>query len=312
MLAGPAARLLVLWQISDVELALARWQMQSDETGLTQVHQALRALQDLLRGLASELKGGVSRKHVRELAALARTAQRALGAHSALRTLQQIERLAEDDAEIRRLEQALQNERAAATRALANLPDDFAELARRWRSSLRIYRLKLDPDVLPQFETFVTIMQRVIGREAKHLEQTIATLTDADSDRALTKVRRGAERLSHVMEPMRGVAPTLTEASRSLVQLKGLMTSLQAASAVLHSAEVLELSPDGRVRQFFEQLRARLFYDLRRMWLEGNGKWFFQRLQQAVETTAPWAAARSGRRPDPARAESPWRVPSPA
>jgi hypothetical protein len=312
LVAGPAARLLVLWQISDVELALARWQMQNDEAGLTQLHQTLRALHDVVRGLASELSGSISRKHVRQLAALARTAQRALLAQTALGTLQQIERLADDAAEIERIEQALEKERKATTRALANVSEEFAEVARRWRRSLRIYRLELDPEVLPQFETFAAVMQRVIGREANQLEQTIASLADADSDGALTKVRRGAERLAHVLEPMRSVAPAVTEASRSLAQLKGLMTSLQAASAVLRSAEVLELNSDGRVRRFFEQLRARLFYDLRRMWLEGNGKWFFQRLQQSVESTAPWAVARSGRRPDPARAESPWRVPSPA
>lgn len=289
--AAPAARLICLWHIGDIEVAIARLQMQSDVAAYTQLYRALSRVYAALRAYSAYLNESVSKKQLRALADLLSVARAPLAGTAAVKFLEQLDLDLDAREAAEPLMKRLLAQRDEAVAKAARIAPEFEDLARRWRKSLRSYKVHLDPDELPRFDRFCDVALRSVAATAQRLQRVLEIVDDVDDDIAIAKARRTSERLIHRIEPVTSMSPAFSDSSRGLGQLEGLLLSLESANACLRVARDSEPGT-ARAVELLEQRRARLWHDLQRVWLMDNDKWFFQRLQKALEVTSPLAVAR--------------------
>jgi hypothetical protein len=305
--ARPATRMLSLWHINDVEVAANRLQLQEDDAGLTQYYRALRRLHDVLRAYAPILNGSISKKQVRALASLVRSARKSVSVSAVLSFIEELPLDTDERESAQTILQTLRAQRAEAVAKTLDIPERFEDLTGRWRKSLRSYKVRIDPDEIPTFEFFDAVALRTVGEAGRKLQKALDEIANADDDDGIAKVARSARRLLNLIEPVASTSSAFADSIRGLNQLENLLVDISSASATATIAREHELA---RVCELSELTRTRLFVDLQRMWLLDNNKWFFERLYKARETTSPRAAARSNYQRVPARAAGPLHAPS--
>jgi|SRR5688572_1136181 len=306
--ARPAARILSLWYIGDVEIAITRLQMQGDDAGVIQFYRALRRVHDSLRAYAAVLNSSISKKQARALADIVRAARKSVHASTLLKFVQELPLDPDEREAAEKFTQDLRDDYAKTVEDALELPERFESLRNRWRKSLRSFKVRIDPDEIPTVEIFDAVALLAVTKAAGKLERALDQLTEVDDGDALSKATGATQRLLNVIEPVRSISAAFADSVRGLNQLESLLLEITAANAAITAAS--EAGQPQRVLELCELSRSRLFVDLQRMWLLDNHKWFFQRLYKAGDFTSPQAAARPDYQRAPARVASPLRAPS--
>jgi CHAD domain-containing protein len=334
--AAQSVRLIALRCLDEAAAASERLKDANDSEALHDFRVALRRLRTTLRVYRPLLEGSVPRRLRRRLREVADTTNQARDAEVALAWLRPLtEQLSpRERVGLHWLVERIERGRAKdLPRALASARRSFAGVERKLRKGLAVYRRTVTVRGATPEQRFGSIASAALLKQAKRLDQLIATVDGPDDD-AVHQARIAAKRLRYQLEPLAEVLAGGADLVRRLRQLQDLLGELHdlveledevrialEAAAVARAGRLWELTLDDErgshalraarrrrqnpglfaVAQRSRTGRAALFAQLKADWLGNTDVWAHQvEVAIAPLVTRPSQAAAS-RRPRRAR-----------
>lgn len=192
----------------------------------------------------------------------------------------------------------------------------FRELEARLRRRIRTYRVRLDPDRIPAAVTFQDVARQAALGLVPGCTVALATI-DLSDMKSVRKVVMHAQQLRDTLDPMRAGSTMAIDSVARLDRLQVLLSSIRDTllmqETIKRERKRLPESDSAQMEELREGLHrcaAPAHTELRQLWLDGNSKWFFERILQGLQTISRPVAAPPIPPRRPAIAGSPWRGPS--
>lgn len=312
--AGAATRLIALTQLSYARAAGERLDIAMPES-LRDFREAVRRLRTTLVVYRNELRGSVRRRDRKALRDVMRrfNPRRELETQlDVLKTLPATETAAMVCAHL------------AEQLAAIDTTDDwdrkrFRKIERRLREGLEVYSQRLDPDHIPDHISFAEVAARRSCELATDTMSALEVIEDVGDHASMRRALLAVTKLRYIIEPLRAINITAVDAAARLSRLQELLRSQQDFARLAATIETLGEDANEPERIAIRDLAevvgtraAESYSELRRLWLAGNHKWFFQRIITALTTISEPGGVQQAPQPGFRASGSPWRGPSSA
>lgn len=195
----------------------------------------------------------------------------------------------------------------------------FRKIERRLREGLEVYSQRLDPDNIPDHIAFAEVAARRSCELATDTMSALGAIQDVADYASMRSALMGVTKLRYIIEPLRAINITAVDAAARLSRLQDLLHAQQDFAQLLATIQSMSEEANEPERVVLQELAdvartraAESYSELRRLWLDDNHKWFFQRIISALTTISEPAGVQPGPRPGFRASGSPWRDPSSA